>query len=248
MKLAAAVITRNEGRNIRACLEGLRFCDEIVVVDSGSADGTREAAREFTPRVFERPFDNFADQKNHAVSLAEADWVLSVDADERVPAELAREVREAVGRPGASAYRIPRRSVVFGRRLRFGAGAGDAPIRLFRKDAAVYRGAVHEVPEVRGAVGRLRHALLHHSTPDASTYMRKLNHYTALEARLFQERGARFHFRDVWLRPFGRFIQQAFVRGGVLDGRTGLVFALLGAYYECIRHLKFWEMSREKAA
>lgn len=245
MGTSAVIITLNEARHIAACIASVRFCDEVLVVDSGSTDGTPELAREAGARVMARPFDDFASQKNFAVSQAGQEWVLSLDADERVSAELAAEIPRtlAAAAPQTAAYRMPRWNFILGRRMRFGGGGGDKPVRLFRKEGTRFQGIVHETASFGGKIGDLRAPLLHYSTPDAASYMHKLNAYTALEARLLKERGASFRRTDLAIRPIGRFLQMYIVQAGFLDGRTGLVFALLSAYYEAVRYFKFCEIS-----
>ena len=246
MGTSAVIITLNEARHIAECIASVRFCDEVLVVDSGSTDGTPELAREAGARVMARPFDDFASQKNFAVSQAGREWILSLDADERVSAELAAEIPRtlAAAAPQTAAYRMPRWNFIFGRRMRFGGGGGDRPVRLFRREGTRFHGIVHETAVFGGATEDLRNPIRHYSTPDAASYMRKLNAYTTLEARLLKERGAGFKGSDLALRPLGRFLQRYVAQAGFLEGHTGLVFALLSAYYEAVRYFKFWEILR----
>lgn len=248
MKLSAVVIARNEEANIGECLKSLSFCDEVVVVDSGSQDRTVSLANGLGARVTQRNFDNFASQKNFALSCASFPWVLSIDADERVSGELRGEIQKAIGGLFAppAAYRMPRHNLIFGRRFRFGGNGSDAPVRLFQKERARFSGLVHETLLVDGPVGRFKGALLHASTPSAGVYLRKLNGYTGLEAECLREKGRSPRKSDFFLKPLFRFWQRFFLQLGFLDGREGFFFHLLSAYYEFVRYAKLWEISEGK--
>jgi glycosyltransferase involved in cell wall biosynthesis len=244
--LSAVVITRNEEARIGRCLTSLSFCDEIVVVDSGSDDQTTLEAAKLGARVLVRPFDDFASQKNFAVSQARGTWVLSVDADEVAAPGLGEEILRVLQAAEVfAAYALPRHNFIFGKRLRFGGNGKDAPIRLFRKGRAVFEGLVHESLRVEGAVGRLKGTLLHYSTSDMRRYFQKLTLYAALEAERLQEQKARFSFFTLCSKPVGRFFQRYIVQGGFLDGTPGFLFAAFSGYYEFVRYAIFWEMRGE---
>lgn len=242
MKLTAVLIALNEEKRIAACLDSVQFCDEVVVVDSGSSDRTAEIARAARARVVPRRFDDFSSQKNFAVAQASNEWVFSIDADERATPELAEEIRKTIRHapPAAGGYRVSRDNYIFGKKLR--CAEGDEPVRLFRKEGTRFQGVVHEVPAVKGEVGLLTNPLIHHSTETIADYMRKLNSYTTLEAKLLKERGAKFRTSQLFVKPALRFGQKYFLNGGILDGKEGLIFCLLSGYYEMVRYLKFWEI------
>ena len=146
MKLSAVLITRNEEKNIEMCLKSVLLADEVIVVDSGSSDRTPELARALAARVVSRPFDDFASQKNYAAGLAAGEWILSVDADERVGAALKNEILGVIGKEDAvDAYRIRRRTNFFGRDFKAGGLQEDAPARLFRRGRARFVNPVHEI-------------------------------------------------------------------------------------------------------
>lgn len=245
--LGAVLIAKNEERNLGPCLESLRFCDETVVVDSGSADRTREIARQAGVKFFENEFRDFASQKNFAISKAGAEWLLLIDADERVTPELAAEVRKAVASGSHDGYWVRRENVIFGRRLRHGAHRGDWQLRVVRRRKAAFEGVIHERVRTEGRWGRLKQPLRHLSTPSVSSYMGKLNQYTSLEAQALASRGVRPGRRSMLLRPIAVYGRRAFWEAAFLDGFEGMLFAFLSAYYEFIRLAKCWER-REKAA
>jgi glycosyltransferase involved in cell wall biosynthesis len=247
MKLSAVVIAKNEAHQIAECLEGLLFCDEVVVVDSGSVDRTVQIARDLGARVIERPFDNFADQKNAGVAAASGEWVLLVDADERVSPDLAAEIRKTLEAPRARGYWVLRHNRIFGRWMRHGMSAEDWHLRLARKDSAVFEGWVHERVRLSGPSSRLRCPLSHLSTPDISTYMKKLNVYTGLEAKILLDRKTTAP-RPGLRRAFLIFSYWAFLKKGVLDGLEGFLFCVLSAYYDLVKQFKHWELLRRDPA
>lgn len=249
MKISAVIITYNEERNIEACLKSVSFCDEIVVVDSGSVDGTLVLIQKYTPHVYSRPFDHFSAQKNEAISKATSDWILSIDADERVPEPLQKEILNVIRSPHRhSAYQIPRKNFIFGSHLKFGGNQGDAPLRLFKRGFATFEGVIHERLNVRGRVGKLKSPLIHLSSPTLREYVRRLDQYTQLEAGGLHDDGKRFSYLKFLGKPPVRFIQRYFLQGGFLDGKKGFVYCALSGFYEFARYAKLWELERKKCA
>lgn len=242
MLLSAVVIVKDEERNIRQCLESLAFCDEIVVVDSGSGDRTAAIARSMGAKVHVRPFDDYATQKNFGISQALGAWIFSVDADERVSPGLAAEIREILKDSVLDGYTVRRENRLFGRWMRHGANAGDRPLRLARRKIAVFEGLVHErIALPAAAAGRLNGILRHESTGSMGEYMAKLNRYTTLEARALAGRGAAFEEKKAARRPLLVFLYRYFWQKGFLDGIEGFLFSVLSAYYEFVRRAKHWE-------
>ncbi len=241
MKLSAVMIVKNEAHQIGECLDALRFADETVVLDGGSTDRTAAVSAEHGAKVFSRAFDDFSSQRNHAASLAVGDWILMIDADERVSEALAAEIRRTIEAPSVDAYRILRRTRLFSRVFRFSGLQNDRPVRLFRRGTAEFKGEVHEVLEPHGPVGDLKEPLTHLSFQIVSEHRRRLEQYTNLEAR---RAGARqVGFGDLWLRPAGRFVRIYFGQQGFRDGFEGFAFAALSAYYEFVRWAKTWELN-----
>lgn len=245
-RVSAVVITRDEEARLGACLASVAWADEIVVVDAESRDGTVRVAREFTDRVVVRPWPGFAAQKNFGVAQATGDWVLSVDADEEVSAELADEVRQTVASPTRHAgYAVPRRNLFLGAWIRHGGLYPDWQLRLFRRGAGRFREqAVHESVEVSGSVGRLRGALVHRSYGSVSDFVERAHRYSSLAAEEWVRQGRPVRARDLVLRPAGRFVAMYVARLGFLDGWRGLLLAELYAYYVLMRSAKAWERSR----
>lgn len=244
MKLSAVVITYNEEKNIEACLESLNFCDEIVVVDSGSRDATVSLAKKFTQAVLERGFDNFSAQKNTGVDAASHPWILSLDADERISTGLREEILSVIQTPLAEAFAIPRKNYIFGTHLRYGLNKGDAPLRLFLKKSGRFEGIIHEKWVSQGRTLLLKNEIVHNATPTLCDYLRKLDHYTHLEAKLLNDRGEKFSFLTLLLKPPARFIQRYCLHLGALDGKEGFMYSVLSGFYEFVRYLKLWELQK----
>ena len=245
MPLTAIVLTLNAERVLEDCLGGLGFADEILVVDSGSRDRTPEIASAHGAKVLRRKLERFDAQRNWAMERASSPWVLFVDADERVPAELAAEIRatlERAGDGGPDAYSIPRINYFLGRRMRFGGWGSDRVVRLMRRRKVRWEGPVHEKPRGAGAVGALRNALIHHPYPTLSDYWDKMERYSRLKAAEDHRRGRvagalRILFHPKWV--FGRMYV---LRGGFLDGKHGLVLALMSAFSSFTRAVRLWEL------
>ena len=251
--LSAVLITYNTGDQLEPCLRSLAFTDEIIVVDSGSDDATRDVARRHGARVVEETWRGFGPQKRFAVSLAKNDWVLCVDADEEVSPELAATIRAMLdgtheslsGAPRFAArfaaYRMPRSNRFMGRYLRHGEGFPDWSLRLFdRRHAQWSDDAVHEKVVCDGPVGRIvaGGVLLHHSADSLAAYLDKQNRYTSLQADALYASGAR---ADVWrllLSPALRFVKFYVVRLGFLDGLPGLVHIAIGCFNSFAKYAK----------
>ena len=238
MTVTAALITKNEEENIESCLESIRWADEIVMIDSGSTDRTVEKAKLMSVRIYEISFRDFASQKNAALERATGEWVFFIDADERVPRELADEITDIIKcTNGNCAYRVKRSTYFFGKRLRFSATQGDAPIRLFPRSEGRFHQPVHEEVVTNLPIRQLKNPLIHFGTKDLSEYEAKVRQYVPLEVQILRQKGKGTNILDLVLRPPARFCYLFFWRLGFLDGWTGLQFAALSGYY-CF--MKYW--------
>jgi glycosyltransferase involved in cell wall biosynthesis len=232
----------DEERHLGDCLASLAgVADEIVVLDDGSADRTVAIAREAGARVEHRPFDDFGRQKQAALDLTRGEWVLSIDADERLTPALAAEIRDIVGRDGGpNGYRVRRELLYLGARLRFGGTGSDWVLRLARRGAARFAPLpVHEHIEVDGATARLRGTMLHLKYATLSEHLATMDRYTSTIAGRKRARGGRFRgwhlLRVVW-ELFARLI----LRLGVLDGRAGVIHATMASFYAFLKYAKLW--------
>ena len=241
--LSAVIITRNAASQLSECLESLDFCDEILVVDSGSEDGSVELARACGARVIESEWRGFGPQKRFAVEQAAHDWVLCVDADERVTPELRSAIEMALASSSHSAYRFPRRNRFLGRYLRHGESYPDWSLRLFdRRRARWSDDAVHEKVLTDAEVGTLTGDLLHDSAETLDAYLAKHNRYTTLAAQQAFDAGRRAHVAQLLLSPLVRFIKFYFFRLGLLDGVPGLIHILIGCGNSFAKYAKMLDL------
>jgi len=246
LPLSAVVIACNEAARIGECLESLRFAAEIVVVDSGSSDGTQEIARRYTDKVFDFPWKGFGPQKQAAVELASHDAVLNVDCDERVTPELAEEIGMILSGPRmAAAYTVPRRTFLGGKEIRHCGWYPDRTTRLFDRTKARFSAdLVHERVEVSGDIVPLRGHLLHYSFSGIGDMFPKINRYSDLSARQMFERGGRCTILDLTLRPAFAFFRTYFFRLGFLDGVEGLVISTTTSWLAFAKYAKLRELER----
>jgi len=245
--LSAVLITLNAEAQLAACLSSLSFCAEIVVVDSGSSDATAAIARAHGARVIEAHWRGFGAQKDFAVSQASHDWVLCVDADERVSAELRAAILGALRSPRFGAYRFRRCNRFLGRYLRHGEGYPDWSLRLFdRRQARWSEDAVHEKVVASCPAGELSGDLLHDSAETLEHYLDKQNRYTTLAAQQAIASGRRAHAAQLLLSPLLRFLKFYLLRLGALDGVPGLVHILIGCANSFGKYAKMLDLQRRQ--
>ncbi|OZI33892.1 LPS biosynthesis protein [Bordetella genomosp. 10] len=248
-KLSVIVITKNEAAHIVACLESVAFADEFIVVDSGSSDNTVELARDMGATVEQTAdWPGFGPQKNRALALAQGEWVLSIDADERVTPELAREIRQAIETGDKDAYEIPRLSEFCGRFIRHSGWWPDPVLRLFRRGAGRFTdAAVHEkvVPVSAWRAGRLEAHFIHYSYPNLEALIAKSNRYSSDAATMMYARGKRASIFSALGHGFWTFVRIYLLRRGFLDGRQGVVLAVTAAAGSFSRYAKLMFMGDE---
>ena len=242
--LSVIVPTFNEEETLPLCLDSVAFADEILVVDSFSTDRTIEIARARGARVVQREYGYSAQQKNWAIPQAAHEWVLLVDADERVTAELRDEIlRTLSDGPKADGYWIRRANHFLGKRIRFCGWGSDRVIRLFRRDVSRYQDRqVHAEIDLPGPLPVLAHPLEHHTFRSFGQYWRKLDLYSEWGARQMYLEGRRPGAVQLLFRPLGRFIRMYFLRLGFLEGAHGVVLSLLGAFTVYLKYARLWEM------
>ena len=241
--LSAVIITKNEATRIAATVKALQWCDEIIVVDSGSTDGTVDICRQLGCQVHDHAFENYGKQKHYAVSLAKNDWVLVVDADEIVTPELATEISTLLsnGKLPHNGYKIKISLVFLGRLLRFGGEYNMAHTRLFNKQYGQYNNdEVHEDVVLKGDSPVLQNRMLHYSYENLHDYFEKFNRYTTLAAQQMKNRKPKSAF-FMYIKFPATFIQVYFFKGLILDGYPGFIWALLGSLYPVVKYAKHRE-------
>ncbi|MFO7744179.1 MAG: glycosyltransferase family 2 protein [Psychroflexus sp.] len=232
-KISALLITLNEEDNIASVIENLHFADEIVIVDSFSKDRTIEIAQNYpNVKIYQHKFEDFTKQRNYALSKAKFEWVLFLDADERVTKKLKKEILETVNSKNpADAYFFYRKFMFKNKTLHFSGWQTDKNIRLFKKSKAKYteERLVHEVLSVNGSQGKLKNKLIHYSYQNYHSYKRKMLSYAKLKAKELYNKKVEPNPYHYYVKPLYKFIHGYIIRLGFLDGRKGLTICYLNA-------------------
>jgi glycosyltransferase involved in cell wall biosynthesis len=236
VKLTGIILTYNEAAHILDCIDSLRFADDILVFDSGSPDSTVALAQQAGARVIQHPFKDYASQRNAALGAVRdaTDWVLFVDADERVTPELASEVREAIQNPNHVGYNIPRHNYIFGKLTRGAGWYPDFQLRLLKVGCAQYDPTreVHEVVILKGSQGTLRNHFVHYNYRDFAQFTQKQRKYSDYDAQILFKQGNRPKPQNYLLQPLRQFRWRYLTLKGYKDGLHGLWLSLLMAWYE----------------
>ncbi len=245
--LTALVICKNEAENIGQCLESLSFADEIVVVDSGSTDNTVEIAGNYNVNLFVTEWKGYAGTKQYGLERAQGEWILWLDADERVTPELALEIKNAITDASAeqAAFKIPRRAYFLGRWIKHSGWYPGYVVRLFRKEKCRFGNElVHEQLIVNGSVAVLKNHIDHYTDTSIKHYFDKFNRYTSLAAEDLAKRGKKASLFTMTVRSMHMFFKMYFVKAGFLDGVQGLLLAFFSSFYVFVKYAKLWEISR----
>ena len=247
--VSAIVVCFNEEDRIEDCLESLRWCDEIVVVDSFSTDRTPEICRRYTERFYQRPWSGYGNQKAHAHSLATKDWVLLVDADERVSPALREEILATLAGAGndCAGYSVPRLVYYLRRWWWRGGWYPDYDVRLFRRERATWGGSEpHEKILVDGQVRRLNNPLEHYTYRNIDDHIQRINRFTSISSGELKKSNYRWRLSDVLLRPAVRFVRSYILQRGFMEGFAGFYVALTAAVYVFLKYAKLWELELEE--
>lgn len=247
--LSVTIITRNEASNIAEVLQSVSWAEETIVVDAESSDDTVAIARRHATRVLVRPWNGYGDQKNFAAGLAQHDWILSIDADERVTQELAEDIRRTLlSDPPVRGFRIPRVTFHLGRWIKSTDWYPDYQLRLYDRRYARWNNRhVHESVSVDGDVRRLQGELQHFAYRDLSHHLETIDRYTTLAARQMYDEGRRAGLVDLLFHPPLAFLRNYVLRLGIRDGLPGLIISLLNSYYVMLKFAKLWELQAAPA-
>jgi hypothetical protein len=247
--LLGIILTHNEGRHITDCIESLRFCNDVVVFDSYSTDDTMSLALWAGVQMLQHPFTDYASQRNAALDAVSevADWVLFVDADERVTPQLADEVLTAIEQDGYAGYRIPRHNYIFGKLTKGAGWYPDYQTRLLRVGKARYDSSrpVHEVVQLDGELGTLKHPLTHYNYRDTAHFAEKQRRYSAYDAQILYDQGVRTKPHHLITQPLRHFWWRFITLKGYQDGLHGLHLSLLMAAYEFRKYRLLAALSRQ---
>ena len=247
MPISAIVLTLNEGHSIARCLESLHFCDEILVIDSGSQDDTVKIAQKYTSQIHQVTWKGFVDTRNEALKLAKGDWILSIDADEVVPPELATEILQTVRSTSKSAFTLPRKTIHFDRWIRYGGWYPNRLVRLFKRNEGAWVGCgVHERWKSTGEVGELSQDLIHYSFESISDQVYRNDRYSTLSTVALSQEGVHFSLIKLLTKPWVKFLETYFLKRGFKDGYPGFIISVSAAYSVFLKWAKLWEMEQSK--
>lgn len=248
-KLSVITLALNEEHNIVDCLESVQWADEIIVVDSGSIDNTIQIAKRYTPLVLTVEWKGYGATKNFALDRASGEWILWLDADERVPKELAAEMQAVLRADDGSVngYSVPRRAFFLGRWIKHCGWYPGRVTRLFRRTKSRFTESnVHEQISVEGKIVELKNDLLHFTDPNLYHYFNKFNRYTSLAAKDLHSAGKRFSLYDILVRPSFMFFKMYIVKRGFLDGLQGFILCTVSSAYVFTKYAKLWELDHQK--
>jgi glycosyltransferase involved in cell wall biosynthesis len=247
--ISVYLITKNEIRRIERALTSVAgWADEIVVVDSGSDDGTIEVVRKFTDRVYHKDFEGFGQQYTYAHGLTKNKWVMYIDGDEEVSPGLRDEIIGLFkdGDPQADGYTAPRETFYLGRWIKHGGWYPDLIHRIYRKSRGTWEKGLHPKLHIDGRMGRLEHPFLHYNYRDISHQIMTVDRYSTIASNEQVDQGKGVSIARLLLNPPFRFVRDYFLRGGFLDGMPGFIIAVTTAYYVFIKYAKTWELIRTK--
>jgi len=248
--LSVIVITKNEEKNISRCLNSIKdLADEIVIVDSGSTDNTLKVVRKYTSKNFFRKWsDDYAAQKNYAISKASGNWILSLDADEQVPLSLVAEIKDFFNLKKEKKYSgmwLSRKNIVYGRWLKHGDCGPDYQLRFFQKKDAYLQRAVHETVVVNGPVGFLKQPIIHYSYKTIKAFIQQIHKYIDIEVKIFIQEKKKAFIWQIFAYPIAKFLKVYIFKKGFLDGWYGLIDAGLRAYYSFLKRFKYYKIAKK---
>jgi len=243
--ISVYVLTFNNCRTIERCLKSLHWAEELVIVDSGSTDGTYEICQRYTDKLYRREFQGHRDQYQYAADMTTREWIMFVDADEEVPSELVEEIGKMLkGRAeDVDGFFVYRRTYYLGRWIRYGGWNPDGEIRLYRRDKGKWEGGLHAKIVVVGKVSTLKNQYLHYTYQNISDQIQTIDRYSSIAAKDMISSAKRFHWWSLLFHPPFRFFKDYILKLGFLDGLPGLIIATSTVYYTFIKHAKLWEYS-----
>lgn len=244
--ISVVIITYNEEENIIDCLESIKWAEEIIIVDSFSTDGTLQISKKYTDKIFQRRWEGFGFQKQFALGKATSDWVLNIDADERVSGELKEEILSNKNVLDKDGYYIPFKFYWLGKQLRYGGCSKERHIRLFRRERAKFQGFIHEKLLIDGETGYFKNPIIHVSYKNIEDYFNKFNLYSTMVATQRFNEGRKIPlvfeiFVSIW-DFFNRYIFKL----GFLDGMPGFLWASFSSFHRLVKYAKLWEMQKGK--
>ncbi len=248
--ISVCIITFNEEENIRDCLESVKWVEEIVVVDSLSQDNTVAICREYTDKVFQKEWQGHVKQKNYALDHATNEWVLCIDADERISPELKEEIESCLSEDAKSCdgYIFPRHSYYLGRWINHGGWYPDYKLRLFKKSKGKWGGKdPHDKVILHGATIRLKAELLHFVYKNLSHQLQTVDNFSTITAGVLESEKEKFSLLKLLFRPPIRFFEMYVIKRGFWDGLPGFIIAVSSSFYIFLKYAKLWELEKNKS-
>ena len=253
MNLTCVILARNEEKNIKDCISNLDFCDEILVIDDNSSDKTVERCQmsDVRCKIYKRSLNgDFASQRNFGLDKAKGKWVLFVDADERITRQLSDEMIKVTSDPTLhyNGYYIKRQDFLWDETLKYTEAGNIKLLRLAKKGAGLWKRKVHEVWEVKGKVGFLHHPIIHHSHANLSQFLEDINNLSSLHAKANYEEGKRSSLIKIIFWPQAKFIDNFFIKLGLLHGVRGFVISVLMTFHSYLAWSKLWLLQKNRSA
>ncbi|MCL7754334.1 glycosyltransferase family 2 protein [Polaribacter sp. Z022] len=245
-KITAIIPTLNEEVHIADAIKSVGFADEIIVIDSYSTDKTIEIAEQFNVKIIKRKFDDFSTQKNFAIEQANYDWIYILDADERVTSEVEKEILNAINEPNGNVGFYVRRTFYFaGKKINYSGWQRDKVVRLFLKEHCKYKGVVHETVEAKGNLGFFKGKIDHYGYKNYNHFISKIHQYGELKAKELYVKGKRVSAYHILVKPSFRVFSHFVLKGGFLDGYTGLILSITQGYAVLTRYVKLWILNND---
>lgn len=241
--ISAVVLTKNEENNIVDCLESISWCDEVIIIDDHSTDNTVELAKRAGAKVYSHSLDqDFSAQRNFGLQKAQGEWVLFVDADERVSSALWYEIMAMINNPigGYDGFYLKRKDTLWGKELQYGETGNIKLLRLAKKDAGQWNGYVHETWKIKGKTSVLKNPLAHFPHQTVAEFLTEINYYTTIRAKELYKKKVFVSWWHILFYPKAKFVLNYFMKGGFLDGLPGFVFALMMSFHSFLVRGKLW--------
>lgn len=257
--ISAAIITKNEEKNIRDCIESVSFCDEVIVIDDYSNDATKKIIQDIRVesqkrnqkiKYYQRQLnDNFAEQRNFALEKCTNKWVLFVDADEEVSNELSSELTQYIDNPlhGVNGFFVKRKNIMWGKEIKHGEMGNDILLRFARKDKGTWKREVHEYWDIKGSKGNLKNPIVHRPHEDLSDFLTTIKHFSRIHALSNKKEGKKSTVTKILFWPIGKFLFNYFYRRGMLDGARGLIIALVMSFNSFLAWSSLWLYQRNSS-
>ncbi len=248
--ISAVILTRNEEKNITTCIRSLSWCDEIIVIDDNSQDNTLAIAKRLGAKIFVNPLEgDFSKQRNFGILQAKGEWVLFIDADEKISESLAYEITHVIHDIQSEQYvcfSVQRIDNMWGKELKYGEAGNARIIRLVRNGSGKWKGTVHEKWKTKGKVGMLKNPLFHFPHQSIDEFLGEINFYTTLRAKALYDKKVKVYWWEIFAYPKAKFFVNYFLKKGVFDGIPGLVVALIMSFHSFLVRGKLWLLWQKK--